>query len=182
MMKTLVTLILMVFSLSGVMADSWYFEKQKQQDTFTFGQTEVIRVVDATENNQYPDYSVIILHEGNQEAVLKGLTFDQIVAFGEGKFLLGVSNSGLTDFAYFVIRSTGELLRVNLHHDNIHYCSQTATLQRVWVTEEPLVPEVSYFRQHNEFNEDEPYLFINGLKIKGCDGNMIELLSKPSKE
>ncbi len=181
-MKMLVTLIFMPFVWGFVFADSWYFEQQKQQDSFTFGQTEVIRVVDATENNQYPDYSVIILHDGNQEAVLKGLTFDQIVAFGEGKFLLGVSNSGLTDFAFFIVRSTGELLRANLHHDYIHYCSQSATLRREWVTEEPLVPEVSYVRQHNEFNEDEPYVFINGLKIKGCDGSMVEVLRKPSQE
>ena len=177
-MRFILKMIALLLITSVSFADSWYFKKELVKKSFVFDKTKVVRIIDTRENSQYPKYRLMIYYEGIEEANFKNLTFDSMVPFDKGKYLLGVSNSGLSSLAYFILTSTGNLVTAVNHSSKIHYCEQSSTLRRDWVTKEILSPVETYNTIENEFDKNDPYIFLESVKIKGCDGDDVEIWAK----
>jgi len=170
----LVLIIMMVF-VEPLYADSWQFDKELKSDTFTFGETEVTRIIDTRKDQHYPEFSVKVVKDGNEVALLKNLTFDRVAPFDKDRYILGVSNSGLSTFAYFVLDSSGNLLLTENHSEKIHYCKQSVTLVRYWVNEEDLSIEEQYRTYNNQTDDGESNSVLESVSVNGCDGRRVEV-------
>ncbi|MDH3693264.1 MAG: hypothetical protein OER96_01660 [Gammaproteobacteria bacterium] len=170
----LVLIIMMVFA-EPLCADSWQFDKEIKSDTFTFGEIEVTRIIDTRENQGYPEFTVKVARDGKEIALLKNLTFDSITSFDKGNYLLGVSNSGLSTFAYFILDSTGNLIRAENHSNKLNYCNQSVTLVRDWVNDQDIDVREKYRTHKNELDPDNPYVTLESVTINGCSGERVEV-------
>lgn len=158
-------------------ADTWRFDKELKSDDFKFGEVVLTRIVDTRENQSYPEYFLRVKVNGEEEALYKNLTFSKAESFGNGKYILGVSNSGPSSFAYFIIDSSGNLLRTVNHSKHINYCEQSVTLRREWVNDKDLDIKEEYESMENEFEPKNPYVFLTSVTVKACNGKRVEIWS-----
>lgn len=172
--KFLVSVTLLATSIAN--ADSWQFKKELNSESFNFEKTTITRVIDTLENQQYPKYSLIVTVDGKDVANFRNLTFSNIAAFDKGNYLLGVSNSGLSTFAYFIMDSSGNLLRTENHSKSaFKYCRWSVTTNRTWVDDEAMEIKEEYKTIPNEWDPKNPYVFLTSVTIKGCEGNDVEI-------
>ena len=167
--------LMMQLGLQSVVADNWQFDKVLKSDDFTFGNTTITRIIDTRENQTHPIYKTKVTINGEDVALIKNLTFNTITRFDNGNYFLGVSNSGLSAFAFFILDATGNLLRAENHSDNIHYCKQSVTLVRQWVDEQNLDIMEHYSTQKNSADSDNPQAQLKRVTIKGCDGKRLQV-------
>ena len=160
MLKYLGLIMLALFS-SRLLADKWRFEKEIKEDSFRFGETEIIRIQDTTKNQYYPTFSTKVIVSGKIEAIFKNLTFDKIAPVGKSEFLVGISNSGLSQFAYFVMTTDGKLIKTVNHSRKIPYCQQSVTLKRLWVELDNLEFDIGVDKKRST---------IESVTVQGCKG------------
>ena len=165
-------LILLIPSFQ-VMADSWSFPPELKMDEFMFGDLKIQRTIDTRNNSFYPEYKVNVFKEGKEIANYKNLTFDFIQTFDEGNFLFAGSNSGLSQFAFFILAKDGGLVMTKIHSKNISYCGYSVTLFREWLPKN--IEIVESYKESNFTYNNETQRHFTGAKIKDCQGNYIEL-------
>ncbi len=168
-------LVLSVGIFGSVYADSWMFDKEIKKDTFTLGEIEVVRIIDTTENQIHPEYKLQVNRDGKQVALHKTLTFDAVTSFDKGNYLLGVSNSGLSTFAYFILDSSGKLVKTANHSDKLHYCKHSVTLVRKWVNDQSLNIEEKYKTLQNDSDPSNPSVTLESVTVDGCNGEKVEV-------
>jgi len=118
---------------------------------------------------------LIVSHKGKEIANFKNLTFDKISSFDRGNYFLGVSNSGLSTFAFIILDKYGNLLRAENHSKAMSYCRMSVTLEREWVNLENLDIKEEYETIENDFDTEDPYVFLNSVSVNGCDGGHVEV-------
>ncbi|MBB3059578.1 hypothetical protein [Microbulbifer rhizosphaerae] len=156
-------------------ADQWFFEKELKEDRFKFDDIVIKRIRDTRENQSYPVFRLVVSDEEKEIANFKNLTFDKISSFERGNYFLGVSNSGLSTFAFIILDKYGNLLRAENHSKNMSYCRMSVTLEREWVNLENLDIKEEYETIENEFYPENPYVFLKSVSVNGCDGNRVEV-------
>ncbi len=151
-------------------ADTWSYKKERKETEFVFGDTKIIRVVDTTENSQYPDFHVLIYYKGELEAKYRGISFEFIYADKENSTFIGLSNSGLPGSAVVVFGAQGHLDNV-LYHERFvpEYCMRSVTVSKVWVDETDPKVEFSYAK----IGED--YEYIDEITFIDCHGKRVSL-------
>lgn len=157
-------------------ADTWFFDKELKKEQFIFGETKITKIIDTRENPQYPLYRLEVEYKGKVEANFKNLTFSSITDFDNGNYILGVTNSGLSQFAYFILSKDGKLMTAKNHSADINYCNTSVTIVRDWVDDENLVVEEEYETVTNPSDPDSSYKYLIGAKVLDCNGEFVELL------
>lgn len=147
-------------------AETWAFEPTVATQEYVFGDVHIVRAVDATEDTQYPEWTVGIFVGGELRAFYAGVSFDHIVASQDNGLFAGISNSGLPGTALVVFDRRGALLVERKHDPAVFdYCERSETLVRRW------------------YDADRPELrFESGatrdslrLTVRGCAGDRIDL-------
>jgi hypothetical protein len=151
-------------------ADSWSFKKERKETEFVFGDTKIIKVVDTTNNSQYPDFQVLIYYKGELEAKYRGISFEFIYADKDNSTFVGLSNSGLPGNAVVVFGAQGHLDNV-LYHERFvpEYCMRSVTVSKVWVDETDPKVEFSYAK----IGED--YEYIDEITFIDCNEKRVSL-------
>ncbi len=116
----------------SVFADSWFFEKKSTDYVYEFGKTKIIRTVDATRNQQYPEYALQIFLNNELMALYRNISFEHVFSAKDEVFI-GFSNSGLPGTAIIIFDKNGNLkLEIKHHYGNINYCEESITMIRKW--------------------------------------------------
>ena len=158
-------LVLVLLPLS-VIGDTWEYDPERTVTEYEFGDTKISRIVDATENQLYPDFVIDIHTAGQLVGKYQGIHFEHIFAISDNEVFVGISNSGLPGTAIVIFDNRGRLRFVRDHRydsDLFTYCDQSSTLIREWFDESS--PNV-------EVGDDDGK---NALEIRGCDGSTVRL-------
>jgi hypothetical protein len=158
--------IILLFIPNACKADRWLHEKELVENSFKFGDTEIIRIFDG---RIHPENRVKVFYKGIEQANIKNLTFDKIKPFYGGVYFLGVSNNGISRFAYFIISRDGSLMKAVDHDNGIKYCQASITILRRWVDESVEIYE--------EYQKNESVNILHKVYVKACDGRKVEILS-----
>lgn len=155
-----------LLALSPAAAETWSFDPVVTTREYVFGDVRIVRAVDATEDTQYPEWTVGIFVGDELRAFYGGVSFDHIVASSDNRLFVGISNSGLPGTALVVFDRRGVLL-TELEHDPalFDYCEQSETLVRRW------------------YDAAQPDLRLETgasggalrATVRGCAGNRIDL-------
>ncbi len=153
-------------------SDTWKFEKEIKTEVFYFEEIKITRVIDTMDENSKPKHKLYFEINGVEEAIFKNLTFDRIVTFDNGNYFLGVSNTGFSQFAYFMLDKRGNLLRAVNHSKEIIYCEESVTIVREWVDSKDIDIREVYGTYDNDYNSGT---FLDSVTIKSCSGDRIEI-------
>lgn len=168
MIRKLAFLIVFVFITNGsVLADKWSYPKKRSEYVHEFGTTKVVRIIDATENQQYPEFSIDILTNEKLVGRYRFVTFDHIFASKDNALFVGLSNSGLPGTAIIVFDSRGSL-RLEIKHSLGHfdYCAKSVTVAREWYNHQD--PEFTFEYEENGNVKD--------MTLRLCNGNKASLV------
>lgn len=149
-------------------ADSWQFPKQNSVDKFRFGDTLIERIVDSSENQQYPEFAVKIYKKNKLLAIYPGVSFTAIKPDKFNNTFIGLSNSGLPGTALFILQASGSM-SVIANHSIFHpfYCDESATVQRKWFDETN--PDIRFIY------EDEQSDRLQAITFRNCQGKVEDL-------
>jgi len=166
-MKSLPVLMLYFLFISGnVQSDSYYLPPGIHEKSYNFGALELIRVVD---NRSFgPLYSVKALYNGELVSDIKGLTFESVIPFAGGYYILGISNLKNSAVAYFVMRSDGLIISIAPHNSDIEYCGRSISRYRRWFNVD------DYDLKEVKGKSGLPDL----VSIKNCSGNRVEIYKR----
>ena len=118
-----------------IMADQWLYPAELKSERFRFKNFVVEKTVDTRKNQKYPQHNVRIFQDNKEIANYKNFTFDRIISFDGGNMVFAGSNSGLSQFSYFVLDRNGGLILAKNHFNKIPYCEKSVTLAREWLPE-----------------------------------------------
>lgn len=158
-------------SLSG---DSWAFDKGIRQDEFQCGEIRVVRVVDATEDQQWPRFRIEIYAANGVAGTLEGLSFEDLAMSPDCNLFLGISNVGVPRTAVVLFTARGELIKAIDHPQEMElpYCELSVTIDRVWYDEDEPAVEFEYSEAGD----------LQEITFKSCSGELLglgHLLSLP---
>ena len=174
----IVRIIVLLTSLFAVnvSADSWRFKKEIKHDWFEVAALKIERIRDTLSDQRWPTYQMKIYRNGKELASYRNLTFDEIIPFDENNFLLGISNSGLSKFAYFVLDSDGGLIRAINHSLEIPYCDTSISILRTWVQLDQLIINEHYETYKGQSENSESIKYLKSATLKTCGGEIINIL------
>lgn len=176
-MKKAIAYIFFIICSFSAQADNWSFKKELKEESYQFGDLTVKKVRDTRQNQSYPAFRTVLLKGGKEIANIKDLTFDRIVSVGGGHYLLGVSNSGLSTFALFIIDRSGNLVRATKHSSEINYCRESITLVREWVDLKNLDIREEYETSENQVDSENPDGSLKSVTVRGCGNSRVEVWS-----
>jgi len=153
---------------AGALADSWSFRKEKTETVHQFGKTKILRIVDATNDQQYPSFTVDIYTDDQLVGRYGNVSFDQIFSSKDNSLFVGLSNNGLPGTAILIFDSSGNL-KLEIKHGLGHfrYCEESASLVRTWFSAE----HADFAFEYAEGNE------IKDMTLRLCDGKLASLNS-----
>ena len=162
--NTVMRIILLLISCMPTLlfADSWSFETGISETEYKFGNVTIKRVIDATNNQRYPRFSVAIYKNEELKALYAGVSFEDIGASDDNGSFIGISNDGLPGTAIIIFNREGELILHVPHNFSalpLNYCSETITRQRQWYDQD--TPNISFAG--------------NSITVRGCDGEIINV-------
>ncbi len=137
-MRSLTWVILLLASFVAV-ADSWSFQPELKTTEFTFGATRIVRMVDAREDQFYPDFRIDVFTNDELVGRYGGQYFEHIAADERNSVFVGVSNFGIPNTAIIIFDAEGRLRALanhDLHADRFDYCGRSVTLAREWYDRE----------------------------------------------
>ena len=147
-------------------ADTWQFEPVVVTEEYVFDDVRIMRAVDGTEDQQYPEWTVAIFVDDELRAFYGGVSFEHIVASPDKRSFIGISNNGLPGTALVVFDRRGALLLERKHDPQVFdYCERTDTLVRRWY--DGARPELRF--------EPDDHGNSGRLTVRGCAGNLIDL-------
>jgi hypothetical protein len=147
-------------------AETWQFEPVVATEEYVFDDVRIVRAVDGTEDQQYPEWTVAIFVDDELRAFYGGVSFEHLVASPDKRIFVGISNSGLPGTALLVLDRRGALLVERKHDPQLFdYCERSDTLVRRWY--DGAHPELRFER---DANGDRPR-----LSVRGCAGQRIDL-------
>jgi len=157
-----IILLLIYFIPALLIADSWSFKAEISESEYKFGNVTIKRVVDATNNQSYPRFSIAIYNNRELKALYAGVSFDVIGASDDNKNFIGISNDGLPGTALIIFNNEGELILHVPHNFSalpLDYCRETVTRIRQW------------------YDEVNPNITIteNNITVRGCDGEILNV-------
>jgi hypothetical protein len=171
-MKLIFLPLLYILSLS-TFADQWSYPAKLDSQIVTLNDLTIERVIDTRQNQHYPLYQVKISRDGEELANYRNLTFEQIDLFDNGNFIFAGTNTGLSQFAYFILDKDGGLVKTKAHSDDIPYCKQTITLVREWIDDQFEIKET--YEEIAYRPEDEKVKYFTGAKVKVCSGEYFDI-------
>ena len=164
-MRIFLFIIMVYSSIAG--ADQWFYKEEIQKDEFHFGDTTIERIVDATKDNQYPEFIIKIYTNNELQALYKGLHFEDIIATNSNKVFVGVSNHGLPGKAVMIFDSEGNLREMVNHKKSLfEYCSWSVTVSREWYAKNN--PSLEF--EYDEKGE------IKTVSARSCKGGRVDIL------
>lgn len=129
-------LVLTLFGLTApnLSADDWMFDKGIHQEQFECGEVQVLRVVDATEDQNWPRFWIEVYKDGALAGTLKDLSFEDLAMSPDCNLFLGISNGGVPRSAVILFTGRGELITSIEHsfESGLPYCAFSITIERVW--------------------------------------------------
>jgi hypothetical protein len=169
-MKQVFAILVLILISHVCLADTWKFDKERKEKVFTFGDTKIVRIIDTTKNQQYPDFIVEVYKEGELAAKYRGISFETIAADKTNQTFVGLSNSGLPGNAVVVFHSDGSLGQLLYHEQFVPvYCRRSVTVSKVWYDEEN--PDIQF--KYDKIGED--YEYISEISFRNCKGQRVTL-------
>lgn len=163
-MRKLIALLLFITAVA--MADTWEYPPERTVTEFEFGNTKIHRIVDATKNQRYPDFTIDVYYARELVARYRGLSFDRLEPMADNRLFIGLSNSGLPGTAIVVFDASGNL-RLLRDHDldesQFRYCDKSVVLIREW------------FDETNPVVRSTDPQGVETVQIRACDGSLISL-------
>jgi len=168
----IIVLILAVslFALSQVSnGDSWKFDRDKVESHHEFGDTMIVKTVDATSDQKYPDFILDVYRKGELLAKYRGVSFQDIFAILDDTVFVGLSNDGLPGTAVVIFDNKGNL-KVELKHHlgSFEYCDKSITRERHWYSKEDPDLRVEY-GQENDVKGEITFNDCNGKRVSLID-------------
>ncbi len=149
-------------------ADSWSIENSTKSYQFGDLTCELITKPEPS-NRSVPIYNFTCSRSGKTIFSKEGYGASYVKGTPSGAYLVGLSNSGLTPFSFWIVRSDGTTLKEvsqgDLRRKGIKFCEATVTVVRKWTRDLPTV----------RFLERAGVLLDVG--VRGCDGSFISLNS-----
>jgi len=117
-------------------ADSWLPGLQDRDNTYKFGELECRLTVKEKRPKSgwtMPEGTFACKKNGAQVFEKQNLGADIVVASEDAKYILGISNSGLHHYAFWIVDLKGKVI-AKMTHDSkeIKYCHQSVTIFRTW--------------------------------------------------
>lgn len=151
-------------------ADSWTFAKERQVKEYRFADARIVRIIDATENQQYPDFIVEIYHQEKLMAKYRGISFETLAVDKTNNTFVGLSNSGLPGTAVVVFLADGTLTQLLFHGQFVpEYCQQSMTLSKLWFDQNN--PDIQFKYDRTESG----YQYITEISFRNCKGKRVFL-------
>lgn len=151
-------------------ADSWRYPSEETRDEFTFGDTRIVRIVDARKDTHYPAFAIEVRRGRTLLARYPGASFDQVFAAPDHSLFVGLSNSGLPATAVIILRGDGELVLEAKHGlARFAYCDESVTLVRRWYNHQTTAVE---------FVKDEATGGYTRIRLHTCDGRQVDLVAE----
>lgn len=148
-------------------ADTWHFEAKVTTEEFVFGETKIIKTVDSTQNQKYPDFMIDIYQNDDLQAKYRGISFQNIFAFKENTVFIGLSNEGIPGTAVVIFTDKGALnMEIKHRNGTFEYCTKSVTLERIWYEE--VNPDLELV---NAGEDNEEIIFTD------CKGERVGLFS-----
>ena len=159
-MRIILLLILCIPAL--LLADSWKYDAKVSKTEYKFGNVTIWRVIDATNNQRYPKFSIAIYNNEELKGLYAGVSFEDISASDDNRNFIGISNDGLPGTAIIIFNKEGELILHVPHNFRalpLDYCRETITRIRQW------------------YDQDNPNITFSGnnITIRGCDGEILNV-------
>jgi hypothetical protein len=170
-MKNLLKLIFLLLISENCFSDFYIPPNEHRETSYKFKDTEIIKIYDGTKS---PEYRVKVLYKGVEQTNIKNLTFDEIRSFYDERYFLAVSNSGISQMAYFILRADGSLIKAVEHSDKFKYCQSSITILRRWVDTENMEIYLD-FKKVNHRGKTLDWL--TKVYVKACDGSKYEVWS-----
>ena len=163
-------MILAVIGFYGaVSADSWMYAKGVEEKVFTFGSTEIVRITDATDSQEFPRFLIRVLDGGEEVGVIPDASFEQIFASKDEELFLGVSNRGIPGTALILFDRSAEVIsRLDHERSLFDYCDFSITVMRMWYSEKR--PKVRFGTR-----EVGGRIEVDSISITDCHGKRIDL-------
>lgn len=166
-MRLLVLLSVLLQTPLLAFADSWSFPPELDATEYVFGDTRIVRILDAREDHTHPDFRIDVYRDEELVGRYGGQYFDEIAASADNDVFVGISNRGLPHTAIIIFDADG-VLRGLVNHDmrseRFIYCKASVTLVRQWYDSED-----SSLRFVQNDNGDD-------IQVRGCHGEMISVL------
>lgn len=165
-MKFILLVYLLTLS-SIVLADKWHLESNKITKLI-FGKLYCEAHSNPTNAVRFPKKKLECFQNEKVEFE-KNLGAERFYVSKDGEYLLGVSNSGLDDNAFWIIDSKGNDIIKRTHRQEKYdgrtgiYCGLSITLDRTWVSKDP--------RPEFTFNNDK----LIDVKVISCRRKSISL-------
>ena len=139
-------LLLLGLAVPNLLGDSWVFEEGFREESFRCGEIEIVRVVDATEDQSWPHFWIEVRGNDGLVGTLDNLSFDDLAMSADCNLFLGLSNSGIPRSAVVLFTAKGELLEVIEHPREMElpYCEVSTTLVRTWYDQDDPAVEFEY--------------------------------------
>ena len=161
-------ILLSFFLVTPANADKWYFEKEATDKDYQFGDTTITLSIDATVNQQFPDFIIDVKAKEILLARYKNVAFEQVFAAEDNSVFVGLSNDGLPGTAIVVFDNKGNLrLEVKHRFANLDYCSQSEFRQRIWF--DGVNPAFEF-----KFDEKQS---LQDMFVNDCKGQRISLFT-----
>lgn len=150
-----------------VYGDTWLYENKSTDSVYEYGNTKIVKTLDATKNQKSPEFILRIYYRNELSAQYKNVSFENLFASPDNNLFIGLSNGGIPGTAIVVFGKEGELnleIKHNLGH--LVYCEESVTVRRVWYDAEN--PEV-------EFKMDASGGKIEDIMLRDCSGKTVSL-------
>lgn len=148
-------------------ADSWSYPPTRTEKVFTFGDTKIVLITDATGDRQYPDFIFQVFKKGELQSQVHNIWFEQVFPSADRTLFVGLSNRGLPGPAVVVFNDRGAITLLASHGiAEFDYCAKSVTIQRDWYDAED--PQVT-------FHSEAKVPGSAGISLRDCRGRVVDL-------
>ncbi len=162
-------------SLYEARADKWSLFPGLKKKEYTFGELNCLLVEDGKEGGLmvYPIWEFTCSRGGKLLFKKERYGADVISATKDGAFIVGISNSGFTEFDYWIIDHTGRVIAEKKHKVNHseaeqlkppHYCEMSKSIFMKWFDEKK--PNVQFKIKDQKLTD---------VEVTACNGKRLSL-------